>query len=381
MTNDIVQYTQAPQPSNTDEAITIDQKQAIDQTAEQAVQIDQVEQTEQVQDNQVTDAVISADEMASQAASVAAEQTGAHTSMDTPVSNEASKGNDSNKRKKHRQRKSENQGQAKDNGGVNLERLNDFNKERSARIARTPKVAQPPALLSASGASLLKNFLNKKAEGDEEEVTHINASAHSKSALGRTLSLNGRNTFMHPMLGRFSCIGGLWYWLTRGSNDAYRDLSGLDVRNFAHRNPVPNQEVDGLAQILADAVWVMINNNPRLREDVAKSVLPFRSYLVIGESGARESSRYSYWYCGVLEEVRRTLQAQDNGQIDALPDFSHLPTVDAQANRRVESFERTPRNAPGVNNGKNGGWNNGNQRRPNQQDQRFRGQTNHGSNE
>ncbi len=215
-------------------------------------------------------------------------------------------------------------------GDVDLSRLKNFNEERSERIEKTPRIKAPPVLLSSKGASLLQSFLDKRrpSANDEEGVSHINASPHSTLPLGRALGINNRNSFVHPHLGRFASLSGLWYWLTHGGDDTFRGLTGLQVQKYAWEKKLDSENVEGLAQILADALWLMVNQNEPIKKGLLENTLPWRSYLVAHPSNLRTKLRTSDWHVGALEEISRTLKAQAQGAENVRPDFSFLSTVE-----------------------------------------------------
>lgn len=234
---------------------------------------------------------------------------------------------------------------------ANVDRLLNYNKERSARVQKTPKAYVPvprrAALLqSPASVSLVDKFLANRIHNDAEGESHVNIDLDSKFDWARALSLNAHTPFEHPQLGRFNSIGGLWNYLVYDADDNYRTLSGSQVGNY--RNSQSNRrenQIEGFLTVMADAVWLKVQTFPALRQALLENLLPFRMYRAEGQSGLRVNNKLVHWYPGVVEEISRALKSIAEGK-ECAPDFSHLTSLHPHNNdqSRFGKFRKDDRN-------------------------------------
>lgn len=122
---------------------------------------------------------------------------------------------------------------------------------------------------------------------NEDGLTHINIYSKGKTELGRLLSNFAHTPFVHPKYGKFASIEGFWYWITTDSRNPLRD----NLRLFwGWKAKEAGRELRGLdwpkgknfeAEIKI-AMMSKIASNPRLKELLKESELPFEHYYVYG---------------------------------------------------------------------------------------------------
>lgn len=178
--------------------------------------------------------------------------------------------------------------------------------------------------------ALLKNLYPQPINSHEREdgVDHINASDDGLTELGLLLDINAHTPFLHPELGRFASLGGLWLYVRSvQKEDTLRYIRGKNCRSAAKKLQVVN--VTGFKTIIAYATWFKIASNQKLVNLMVDSKLPFANYFYFGELRIRRQTSESVWYVNILEEVRRTLKLRneqffENGQQPVWPNFSFL---------------------------------------------------------
>jgi hypothetical protein len=147
---------------------------------------------------------------------------------------------------------------------------------------------------------------NPKHDG----VDHINVYSRGLTQLGQALSNFAHIPFNHPQYGFFASVEAFWYWVGTGMkhDDLRRLYSGTAKSAGIRKNPVKMDEHE-FAKIIQDGLRLKIAQNPKLREALKASTLPFRHYFVYGNNPpvVREQSKHM-WQMKCLENIRTALK-------------------------------------------------------------------------
>lgn len=142
-------------------------------------------------------------------------------------------------------------------------------------------------------------------------VTHINIYSKGQTDLGRALTNFAKIGFNHPQYGKFESLEGYWYWFATGKvHEVLRDLYGYQAKEAGkkfERFDVPNFE-----QEMKFAMYLKIEQNPELKEQLKNSTLPFAHYYFYGSTGnskivANDSSK---WFVDYIELLRQYAQGK-----------------------------------------------------------------------
>lgn len=202
-----------------------------------------------------------------------------------------------------------------------------------------PVQKKAPALFALSenrpASALLKNIFDTSTIDGVDGVDHINIHNDGITKLGRLLDMNAKTPFVHPELGMFQCVGGMWHYIkTRPMVEEYRVLHGAQLRYKA--NQVKKESMDnydapqslnipGFKTIMADAMWHKVTQNNEIVQLMAESTLPFEHYFTQGALNIRQYPSEGYWTAAAFEEIRRVIKHRlETGDNDAQPDFSKL---------------------------------------------------------
>lgn len=141
-------------------------------------------------------------------------------------------------------------------------------------------------------------------------VDHLNVYSKGRTLLGQQLSNFAHLAINHPKHGFFASVEAYWYWVSTGlQHDSLRRLYGATAKTAGIRfNPVKMDESD-FVNLIQDALRLKVAQNPKLREAMKKSTLPFRHYFVYGSNPplVRESRKHM-WQMQCLENIRKNLQ-------------------------------------------------------------------------
>lgn len=186
-------------------------------------------------------------------------------------------------------------------------------------------------LQSQRGQDYLKQAMATSVKR-EDGVDHINISTDAQRGLGKALEMNAHTPFVHPELGAFESVGGLWFYVGgEAQDDVFRTLHGYACLHYG-RN-VRMREVQGFHTIIAEATWIKVISNPRLANAMRDCNVPFESYVY--KNGRREGdpripapTTLGQWYVPVMESIRQALrELQRNPDGEVFPDFSFLNTA------------------------------------------------------
>ncbi len=150
---------------------------------------------------------------------------------------------------------------------------------------------------------------------EEEGITHINIYSQGVTELGRLLSNFAYTPFIHPEDGKFDSVEGYWYWLlTEGHflRDNLRFLSGTDAKFTGRRMTneySPNPKDKDFIRKVCIALDCKVEQNPRIKELLIDSKLPFEHYYVYNEKVVE--SKEHKWILAKWESIRRTLKGEE----------------------------------------------------------------------
>lgn len=113
-------------------------------------------------------------------------------------------------------------------------------------------------------------------------VDHINIhSRKAKTKLGRLIALESRVDFTHPDLGKFDSLEGFWHYLvTPGHPEEYRTMDPFAIK-FHARSKGKQNRYPRFRNIVMDAMYLKIIQNPQLKELFIANELPFDFYYSI----------------------------------------------------------------------------------------------------
>lgn len=144
---------------------------------------------------------------------------------------------------------------------------------------------------------------------DNDGVDHINIDTRAKTVLGRMLVSTAATDFIHPVLGPFSSIEAFRAFIRTGGKDPdVRYLSGKMAYDYSNKN-IRSQCPKNIKDIILEASWHKVDQNPELKKLLLESSLPFDHYYIFTsrEGGAQIPihPRYNKQVCNGAEELRR----------------------------------------------------------------------------
>lgn len=143
--------------------------------------------------------------------------------------------------------------------------------------------------------------------GDDGEG-HIRVDHVGETELGKLLSLDSPFQFTHYVYGNFVNIRSFWAYITsQTADDRLRVLRGIELNIESRKHG--KVRVSNFKVLIADAVWQYVTSQPVLVRMLVESKLPFDSYICHGrKDGIKIRRNEGFWYCAILEEVRRALK-------------------------------------------------------------------------
>lgn len=297
-------------------------------TTDDTVQIssDQLIKAEEKQEQQITDQEVC--ELESQTVDLRRSALEQHMGVSLDEIKQA----DLDYMKQKHQKEQASKNQSRNNKGLTEDKVDKQKKQqKQARPVQQPSLLVPK---ERTATTFIQNLIHHIRETNKDDSVdgedHINIAERAHTQLGRFLDINAHTPFVHPDLGRFESVGGLWYFIkVVEGRDEFRYTYGRANR-LRGRNRRLSQ-VDGFATIIADATWVKILNNPNMAKKLQESTLPFRNYFLYGALNTVRHTPEAVWYCAVIEECRATLQdraaaiaAGDTDVSMIQPDFSFL---------------------------------------------------------
>lgn len=202
-----------------------------------------------------------------------------------------------------------------------------------------PAQKKPPALFALSenrpASALLKNIFDVSTIDGVDGVDHINIHGDGITKLGRLLDMNAKTPFVHPELGMFNCVSGMWHYVkTRPMVEELRALHGVSLRHKVNQmkrdaaeDPYAPQSVGvpGFRIIMADAMWHKVTQNSEVVQLMTESTLPFDHYFTQGALNLRQYPSEGFWMVAAFEEIRRVIKHRmETGDNETQPDFTKL---------------------------------------------------------
>lgn len=140
-------------------------------------------------------------------------------------------------------------------------------------------------------------------------VGHINMWYKGKTDLGKALSLDIDLPFTHPVFGRFTCLKGFWHYVvSKSHDDAYRDLTGGDLRKYANKDE--SRKVLNFRAAILQACWIRIKSYSVIADSLKASTLPLDSYYRFNgvDSGVPIRDKTTEWFVEGMELIRKALK-------------------------------------------------------------------------
>lgn len=141
---------------------------------------------------------------------------------------------------------------------------------------------------------------------DKDGIDHLNVYSKAKTKLGRDLSNFAHYPIVHPELGHFASIEGLWYWLTR-QDDRLRELSGFQAKELGKSLPkVKDYPEAEFRRLVVLGLEAKLNSYPQLKGAVQACPLRFTHYYVYRFGGEQKvvPTQDSEWILAVFEQAR-----------------------------------------------------------------------------
>lgn len=178
--------------------------------------------------------------------------------------------------------------------------------------------------------------INEQYKGESDGVEHINICFTGKTELGRMLSLEFEQKFVHPILGPFKSLTNYWAYLKSESrNTSLRFMKPSTCLPALKRNNDMRDSVENFKALIVRGCYYKIMSTPKLKDMVMKSTLPFQMYFIKIEketTGATEVKyevkvphKYSYWLIGGYEEVRRAIKNKCDLDISSFLSNPNVP--------------------------------------------------------
>lgn len=117
---------------------------------------------------------------------------------------------------------------------------------------------------------------------ENDGVTHYNTHfEQARTDLGRQVSFRYKAPFIHPALGEFYSIEAFWHYIVaKERKDVLRYISS---ERFVSSSEIQNHErvrVPNFYAHMADAFYHRVDQDPKLKEALINSTLPFGMYYI-----------------------------------------------------------------------------------------------------
>lgn len=138
-------------------------------------------------------------------------------------------------------------------------------------------------------------------------VTHINIYTLGKTELGKGLAHFTFSPFKHPYYGPFNSMEGFWYFIkAKEPDDTLRNLAGYKAKEYGKK--LPGRFRENFKEIVVDANFHKIDQNPRLKQLIVESVLPFDHYYLYGPGNLLIRPKGFEWLVEGFEHIRVLLR-------------------------------------------------------------------------
>lgn len=133
-------------------------------------------------------------------------------------------------------------------------------------------------------------------------ITHVNIGG--RTVLGQDLAHFAHMPFVHPFYGPFNCMEGFWYYIkAQHPDDTLRSLVGYRAKDYG--KDLPMKKVDNFKELIIEANYYRINQNPEFREMFVNCELPFDHYYLYGEGNLLIRPKGFEWIVEGFEELRK----------------------------------------------------------------------------
>lgn len=149
---------------------------------------------------------------------------------------------------------------------------------------------------------------------------HINIWNKAETELGQFLAHDSDLKFRHSVLGHFSNMEALWFYVqSEERDDRTRNLHGQKLKKFA--KDLTTIRVDNFRAIIMDSNYQRIKTYPALVQHVVASTAPFELYYVDRNTGMRMRPPYFHWFLEGMEEIRSALKENREPNFSSLLDI------------------------------------------------------------
>lgn len=150
-----------------------------------------------------------------------------------------------------------------------------------------------------------------KPRPEMDGVDHINIHEKARTDLGKNLNNLSNIEFEIEGIGRFRSLESYYWWLV-SRDDHFRCLDGHHARKDGKRWENSPEHVSGrYINALGDAACKRVIQNPKLKEALIASTLPFECYTYYGFSSTKVRRAKGYQnHTAILQVLRDRLRAQ-----------------------------------------------------------------------
>jgi hypothetical protein len=139
-------------------------------------------------------------------------------------------------------------------------------------------------------------------------INYINIWNKGETELGCMLSHFYSASFVHPHYGYFSSMEGFWHYIrTAEKDDSLRNLTGIKAKN--HGRTFTQEFVFNFCDIINEANFFKIEQNPKIKELFLKSDLPFEFYYLYGSGPVVIRPNGWEWLVAGFERTRTLMKA------------------------------------------------------------------------
>lgn len=133
--------------------------------------------------------------------------------------------------------------------------------------------------------------------------THINVYSRGNTDLGRMLAHFTFSPFVHPYYGPFNSMEGFWYYIkARKPEDALRTLHGWEAKELGKQ--LEHMRRPNFKELIVEANFHKVTQNPRLLAMMKNSVLPFDHYYLYGPGKILIRPKGFEWLVEGFESIR-----------------------------------------------------------------------------
>lgn len=179
-------------------------------------------------------------------------------------------------------------------------------------------IAEQLTTIKSNKPNRYKN-VNEQYKKETDGVEHINISITGKTELGRLLSLENEQKFVHPILGPFKSVTNYWSYLKSNShNSALRFMRPEVCLSTIKNNKDIRENVENFKALIVRGCYYKITSSNKLRQMVEESTLPFQMYYIKVEKELNNGKeikyevkvphKYSYWLINGFNEIRKALK-------------------------------------------------------------------------